>query len=167
LDAFAVGSLIVAGWVLAWLLVVVGLAGSLLPALPGTPLILAGLVLMAWLNGFERVGFGTLAGLTALTVFSIVVDFLATAEGARRFGAGRAAILGATVGLLVGLFFGLVGMLLGPFVGALIGHRLGTADFDASIRAGVGASLGVLVGTVAKVVCGVAMLAWFALAWWV
>jgi hypothetical protein len=166
LDAFAIGSLVVAASVLAWLLVVVGLAGSLLPALPGTPLILAGLLLMAWLNGFARVGFGTLAGLTALTVLSIIVDFLATAEGARRFGAGRAAILGATLGLLVGLFFGLIGMLLGPFVGAVIGHRLGEAGFDASVRAGVGASIGVLVGTVAKVVISVIMLAWFALAWW-
>jgi hypothetical protein len=166
LDAYAIGSLVVAGWVLAWLLVVVGLAGSLLPALPGTPLILAGLVLMAWLNGFVRVGFGTLAGLTALTVLSIVIDFLATAEGARRFGAGRGAILGATIGLLVGLFFGLVGMLLGPFVGAVIGHRLGEAGFDASVRAGVGASLGVLVGTLAKVVIAVLMLIWFGLAWW-
>mgnify|MGYP006307687357 CR=1 FL=1 len=166
MDAFAIGSLVVAAWVLAWLLVVVGLAGSLLPALPGTPLILAGLVLMAWLNGFARVGFGTLAWLTALTVLSIIVDFLATAEGARRFGAGRAAIVGATLGLLVGLFFGLIGMLLGPFVGAVIGHRLGEAGFDASVRAGVGASIGVLVGTVAKVVISVIMLAWFALAWW-
>lgn len=153
-------------WVLAWLLVLIGLAGSILPALPGTPIILAGLVLMAWLNDFVRVGMVTLAALTVLTVLSIIIDFLATAEGARRFGAGRAAILGATVGLLIGMFFGLLGLLLGPFIGAVLGHRLGEAEFDASIRAGVGASIGVLVGTAAKVVIGLVMLAWFAIAWW-
>lgn len=166
MESIAVQSLLVAGWVLAWLLVVIGLAGALLPALPGTPVILAGLVLMAWLNDFIRVGFSTLAALTALTLLSVVIDFLATAEGARRFGAGRAAILGATLGLLVGIFFGLPGMLLGPFVGAVVGHRLGEAELDASVRAGVGASIGVLVGTVAKVVISVVMLVWFALAWW-
>lgn len=167
MEAFALGSLLVAAWVLAWMLVIVGLAGALLPALPGTPVILAGLVLMAWLNGFDRIGFSTIAILTGLTVLSLIIDFLATAEGARRFGAGRAAILGATLGLLVGLFFGIPGMLLGPFVGAVIGHRLGEAEIDASIRAGVGASLGVLVGTAAKVVIGLVMLVWFGFAWWI
>jgi uncharacterized protein YqgC (DUF456 family) len=166
LESIAIQSLLVAAWVLAWLLVVIGLAGALLPALPGTPVIMAGLVLMAWLNDFIRVGFSTLAALLALTLLSVIVDFLATAEGARRFGAGRAAILGATLGLIVGIFFGLPGMLLGPFVGAVAGHRLGEAELDASVRAGVGASIGVLVGTVAKVVISVVMLVWFALAWW-
>lgn len=166
MDGFAIDILMVSAWVLAWLLVLIGLAGTLLPALPGTPVMLAGFVLMAWLNDFVRVGFGTLLGLTALTLLALVLDFLATAEGARRFGAGRAAILGATLGLLVGLFFGIPGMLLGPFVGAVIGHRLGQANLDDSLRAGVGASVGVLVGTVAKVVVGIMMLLWFGLAWW-
>lgn len=166
LEGFALDVLVVSAWVLAWLLVIIGLAGTLLPALPGTPIMLAGMVLMAWLGEFVRVGHGTLLGLTALTLLSVFLDFLATAEGARRFGAGRAAILGATLGLLVGLFFGIPGMLLGPFAGAVIGHRLGKATLDASLRAGVGASVGVLVGTAAKVAIGIVMLIWFALAWW-
>ncbi len=166
MEGFAIDVLLVSAWVLAWLLVLIGLAGTLLPALPGTPIMLAGFVLMAWLNEFIRIGFGTLMGLTALTLLAVFLDFLATAEGARRFGAGRAAILGATLGLLVGLFFGIPGMLLGPFAGAVVGHRLGEATLNDSMRAGVGASVGVLVGTAAKVVIGVAMLIWFGLAWW-
>lgn len=166
MEGFAIDALVVGGWVLAWLLVLIGLAGTLLPALPGTPIMLAGFLLMAWLNEFIRVGFGTLLGLTALTLLALILDFLATAEGARRFGAGRAAILGATLGLLVGLFFGIPGMLLGPFIGAVVGHRMGKATLDDSLRAGVGASVGVLVGTAAKVVIGILMLIWFALAWW-
>jgi len=153
------------GWIVAVLLVVVGLAGTILPALPGVPIILLGLLLIAWMNGFVAVSINTVLWLTLLAVLSVVIDFLATAEGARRFGAGRLAILGATVGLLVGLFFGLPGILFGPFVGAVAGHLLGKANLDESMRAGVGASVGVVSGTVAKVVIGVIMLVWFGAAW--
>ena len=153
-------------WVLAFLLVFVGLAGTILPILPGVPIVLLGLVLMAWLDRFVHVGWWTLLWLTALTALSVLVDFIATAEGARRFGAGRLAILGATLGLLVGLFFGIPGILLGPFVGAVLGHMAGRAGLDASLRAGVGASIGVMVGTVAGAAIGVVMVVWFALAWW-
>lgn len=154
------------GWIAAVVLVLVGFAGAVLPVLPGVPIILAGLVLMAWLDGFVHVGWGTLLWLTGLAMLSVIIDFLATAEGARRFGAGRHAILGATLGLLVGFFFGIPGILLGPFVGAVIGHLLGRANIDASVRAGVGASIGVVVGTAAKLVIGAIMVAWFAAAWW-
>ncbi len=166
MEALLLDTLSISAWVLAVLLILIGIAGAILPALPGTPLVLAGLVLMAWLGDFERVGVGTLVALGALTILSLLLDFIATAEGARRFGAGRGAILGATLGVVVGLFFGLPGILLGPFIGAVIGHRLGEANLNASIRAGVGASLGVLVGTLAKVVISVVMVVWFALAWW-
>ena len=153
------------GWIVAVLLVVVGLAGTILPALPGVPIILLGLLLIAWMNGFVAVSINTVLWLTLLAVLSVVIDFLATAEGARRFGAGRLAILGATVGLLVGLFFGLPGILFGPFVGAVAGHLLGKANLDESMRAGVGASVGVVIGTAAKVVIGIIMLVWFGAAW--
>ncbi len=157
--------LVVLGWLLAVLLIIIGLAGVILPALPGVPVVLAGLVLIAWLDGFLHVGINTLIGLTALAVLSVIIDFLATAEGARRFGAGRHAILGATLGLLVGLFFGLPGILFGPFVGAVLGHLASKAGLDASMRAGVGATVGVVVGTVAKGVIAAVMLGWFLLAW--
>lgn len=154
------------GWLLAGLLILAGLAGAVLPVLPGVPLVLAGLVLMAWLDGFVHVGWPTLLVLTGLTGLSIIVDFLATAEGARRFGAGRAAILGATLGLVFGIFFGLPGILFGPFVGAVLGHLAARARVSDSLRAGVGASLGIVAGTLAKLVIAALMLLWFGLAWW-
>ncbi|MDT8439305.1 MAG: DUF456 family protein [Wenzhouxiangellaceae bacterium] len=166
MDGWILEALTASLWALGIVLMLVGLAGALLPALPGTPLILAGIVLLAWLNGFERIGPVTLLLFGLLSVLSLVIDFLATAEGARRFGAGRGAILGATLGLVVGLFFGLPGLLLGPFVGAVIGHRLGEANLADSMRAGVGASLGVIAGTLTKVVISIVMLVWFSLAWW-
>ena len=165
MEGYLLEALLVVGWIVAIALVIIGLAGSILPALPGTPIILAGLALIAWMTGFEPVGIRTLVWLTILTLLSILFDFIATAEGARRFGAGRAAILGATLGLLVGMFFGLPGILLGPFAGAVVGHRLGEASLDASFRAGIGASIGVLVGTVAKLLISVVMIVWFVVAW--
>ncbi|MEN1726810.1 MAG: DUF456 family protein [Pseudomonadota bacterium] len=158
-------TLTILGWVFAILLILIGLAGIILPALPGVPVILFGLVLIAWLDGFVQVGVGTLLGLGLLAVLSVLIDFLATAEGARRFGAGRHAILGATLGLLVGLFFGLPGIVFGPFVGAMLGHLASKANLDASMRAGVGATIGVVVGTISKGIIAAIMLVWFVLAW--
>ena len=155
------------GWILAIMLILVGLAGTVLPVLPGVPIVLTGLILIAWLDGFVHIGFWTLAWLTVLALLSVIIDFLATAEGARRFGAGRLAILGAAVGLLVGIFFGLPGILFGPFVGAVIGHLLGKASLDDSMRAGVGATIGVVVGTISKIVIAFVMLVWFGVAWWI
>ncbi|MEM1081541.1 MAG: DUF456 family protein [Pseudomonadota bacterium] len=166
MDGFLQQSGHIIGWIVAIVLILVGFAGAILPAIPGVPFILFGLVLIAWLDGFVAVGTGTLVVLSLLTMLSVIIDFVATAEGARRFGAGRAAILGATVGLLVGFLFGPLGILFGPFVGAAIGHYLGKADVNESMRAGVGASIGVLVGTVAKVVIGLIMVIWFAVVWW-
>jgi len=154
------------GWILAVLLILIGLAGTVLPALPGVPIILIGLLLIAWMDGFVAVSVSTMLWLGVLALLSVVIDFLATAEGARRFGAGRMAILGATLGLLVGLFFGLPGILFGPFLGAVAGHLLGKASLDESMRAGVGASIGVVIGTASKVLIGIIMLVWFTLAWW-
>ncbi|HLS05808.1 MAG TPA: DUF456 domain-containing protein [Wenzhouxiangella sp.] len=153
------------GWLLAVLLVIAGLAGAVLPVVPGVPLVLGGLLMMAALDGFVHVSWATMLWLTFLTILSVVVDFLATAEGARRFGAGRLAILGATLGLLVGIFFGLPGILFGPFVGAFAGHLAARANIDDSIRAGVGASIGILVGTLAKLAIGLLMIVWFVVAW--
>jgi uncharacterized protein YqgC (DUF456 family) len=125
----------------------------------------AGLILIAWIDGFANVSLVTMFLMGLLAMFSVIIDFLATAEGARRFGAGRHAILGAALGLLVGLFFGLPGILLGPFVGAVIGHLLSKARIDDSMRAGFGATIGVVIGTISKVAIAVIMLVWFAVAW--
>ncbi|HEY7906374.1 MAG TPA: DUF456 domain-containing protein, partial [Wenzhouxiangella sp.] len=147
-------------------LVVIGLAGIILPILPGVPVLWLGLVWMAWLGDFETVGFWTLFWLGALAALSVVVDFIATAEGARRFGAGRLAIIGATLGLLFGIFLGPVGIFLGPFIGAVLGHLIGKSSIDASMRAGVGATVGVVAGTLAKGLIALVMLVWFGFAWW-
>ena len=101
-------------WLLVAALVVIGLAGVIVPALPGVPILFAGLWLAAWIDGYLSVGSWTLGILGVLTVFAVVVDFLASVFGAKRVGASPEAIWGALIGSVVGLMFGLLGLLLGP-----------------------------------------------------
>ena len=135
---------------LAILLVLVGILGTVIPGLPGAVLVLAGLYWLAWLDGFDRLGAGTIILLVILTLASYAIDLLATAVGARRFGASRRAVVGAFVGTVVGLFFGLPGVVIGPFVGAVVGEFAARGLLNDATRAGLGAWLGILVGTVVK-----------------
>ncbi|MAE96023.1 MAG: hypothetical protein CL910_15300 [Deltaproteobacteria bacterium] len=147
--------------VLSFLLVLVGLLGIVLPAIPGAPVLFAGLLLAAWVEGFAFVGPRTLAALGLLAGLTYAVDFAAGAFGASRFGASRSGMVGAALGALVGLFFGLPGVLLGPFVGAVLGELSARRKLDEAGRAGIGASLGLALGAVAKLALGVTMLALF------
>jgi uncharacterized protein YqgC (DUF456 family) len=151
-------------WLLALALVVVGLAGVVLPALPGVPLLFAGLVVAAWAEGFAYVGGTAIALLALLALLAYGADLGASALGARRFGASRSAVVGATLGTLAGLFLGLPGVLLGPFVGAVVGELLAHRDLGQAGRAGVGAWLGLLLGVAAKLSLSFAMLGVFAIA---
>ena len=150
-------------WLLAALLIVLGFAGMILPALPGIPLVFAGLVLLAWADSFAYVGWLTLTLLGALALLSYAIDFLATALGARKFGASPRAVAGAVLGALAGLFFGLPGILLGPFVGAVIGEFSRHGSVKAATQAGVGATLGLLFGALLKVALAFTMLGVFVL----
>jgi uncharacterized protein YqgC (DUF456 family) len=144
---------------LAALLVLIGLAGIVIPALPGVVLIFSGLLLAAWAEGFQYIGAKTLAVLGMLTVLAWSLDLAAGALGARRFGASRHAIIGASVGALVGLFFSVPGMLLGPFLGAVAGELLARRDLEQAGRAGVGAWLGLVLGVAAKLALSISMIA--------
>ncbi len=158
-------------YALAVLLVLGGIAGTVLPAIPGLPLVFAGMLLAAWAGDFQQIGGWTLLVLAVLTLVSIGVDFLASAAGARRVGASRLAMIGALVGTVVGLLFGLVGVFAGPFVGAVAGElidRRGIAHrhLGHATRVGIGTWFGIFVGIVLKLTLAFAMVGVFALAWW-
>jgi uncharacterized protein YqgC (DUF456 family) len=141
-------------YALGALSLVAGLAGLVLPALPGAPLLLLGAVLVAWAEGFTRVGWPTLVFAGVLTALILAVDWLAAVLGAKAFGASRWAIVGAAVGLVVGLFFGLPGILLGPGLGAIAFEWFRNPDLQKALRAGAGATIGFLVGGAVKVALG-------------
>jgi uncharacterized protein YqgC (DUF456 family) len=149
-------------WLLAAILVVVGIAGLVLPALPGPPVLFAGLLAAAWADDFAYVGWGTLTLLGAMALLSYAIDFVAGSLGAKRFGASRRAVVGALIGAVVGLFFGIPGVLLGPFLGAVIGELSSHRDLKAAGRAGIGATLGLALGIAAKLALAVSMLGIFA-----
>jgi uncharacterized protein YqgC (DUF456 family) len=145
----------------AVLLIVVGFAGLLLPALPGAPLLFGGLVLAAWAEDFLYIGTGTLVALAALALLTYLVDIVAGAFGAQRYGASARSVVGATVGALVGLFFGIPGVIFGPFVGAMLGEFSVSRELVAAGRAGWGATLGLVLGTALKLSLAFAMLGIF------
>jgi hypothetical protein len=148
-------------WALAAVLVVAGVAGLVLPALPGPPLLFAGLFAAAWAEGFAHVGPRTLTVLGILALLAVLADFAAGALGAKRYGASPRAVAGAAIGAVVGLFFGLPGIVLGPLLGALVGELTARADLEAASRAGIGATVGLLLGTAAKLALGFAMIGLF------
>ena len=152
-------------WIVAAGLVLVGIAGTVLPGLPGAILVLAGLALAAWIDGFSRVGLGTIAVLAALTAATYALDLVATAVGARRFGTSWWGVLGAVAGAMVGLFFGPPGLVLGPFLGAFAAELVARRDVRQAGRAGVGAWLGLLLGTAARLALVLAMVGIFAVAY--
>jgi uncharacterized protein YqgC (DUF456 family) len=137
-------------WILAGLLVIAGLAGTVIPAIPGVPLVFAGLFVGAWIGHFETISWIMIGVLALLALVAWVVDFLAGAFGARYLGASSRAFWGATIGAITGIFFGLVGIVLGPFIGAVIGELSGGSDLLQSGRAGLGAWIGMVIATAAK-----------------
>ena len=145
-------------------LVAVGLAGIVLPALPGTVLIFAGLLLAAWTDGFARVGVGTLVLIGVLGAVSYTIDFVAASLGAQRAGASRRAMIGAALGTLLGLPLGLPGVIFGPLVGAVIGEFSVHRDLSRAGRAGVAAWIGFAVGAAVKIALAFAMVAVFLVA---
>jgi hypothetical protein len=148
-------------WVLATTLVVVGLIGIVLPALPGTILIFLGLLLAAWADGFSRVGVGTLVVIGVIAAASYAVDFVAAALGAKHLGASPRAMAGAALGTLLGLLFGLPGLIVGPFLGAVIGELTVHQDLARAGRAGVAAWIGFAIGMAVKVAFAFSMIAIF------
>jgi uncharacterized protein YqgC (DUF456 family) len=148
-------------WIVAAVMVIVGLIGVVMPALPGHMLILAGLVVGAWAEGFTRVGVWTLVIVGVIAVASYGVDFVAVAVGAKRLGASTRAMTGAALGTVAGFFFGLPGLIAGPFVGAVIGELTTHGDFAKAGKAGVAAWIGFAIGTAVKVALAFVMIAIF------
>ena len=153
-------------WILAALVVVGGLVGTIVPALPGVPLVFAGLLLAAWTGDFVQVSWTTIGTLGALTALAWLIDFLAAAMGAKRLGASQRAFWGAAFGAVVGMFFGIPGIILGPFVGAVVAEISAGRSVNEASRAGYGAWIGVVIGTAAKLAIAFLMVGIFIFSQW-
>ena len=138
-----------------------GLVGSVVPWMPGPLFILAGAVVWAVATDFQTLGWGRLAVLAALAVLSFLLDFLAGAIGARRYGASRWGVVGALLGAVVGLFLGPLGLIAGCVVGAVVGELARGADLAGGVRSGLGALVGLLAGLLADLVLAITMIGLF------
>ena len=154
-------------YALAVILILVGIAGVILPALPGLPLVFIGMLLAAWAGDFQQIGWVTLVVLGLLTLLSVAVDFFATLVGAKRVGASRKALWGAMLGTFIGIFFGPIGLFAGPFVGALLGELWHGKEIGQATKVGLGTWLGIVLGIVLKLGVAFAMLGLFVFAWFV
>jgi uncharacterized protein YqgC (DUF456 family) len=151
-------------WILAVALVGAGLVGLVLPAIPGAPLIFAGLLLAAWAEDFVYVGLWTIVALAVLALLTYGIDLWATMFGAKKFGASRKAVIGAIIGSIVGIFLGFPAVIFGPFIGAVIGELLAQKNLRQATRAGIGATIGLVLGAALKLSIALAMIGVFVVA---
>jgi len=148
-------------WIIAALLLLVGLAGTVLPALPGIPLIFGGILLAAWTDDFQRISGWTVVVLGVLAAIGVAIDYIAAAASAKRAGASRQGVIGAAVGTVVGIFTGLWGLVFMPLVGAAIGEFIAQRDGLRAGRIGLATWFGLLLGTTAKIAIAFTMIGVF------
>ena len=153
-------------YVIAAVLIAIGLVGAIVPLLPGIPLIFAGIWLIAGVDHYQHLGLWWLVGIAAVGAVGLLVDFLAGALGARRVGASVQAVWGAVLGTLVGIFFGLPGLLLGPFLGALLGELTAGNSVLRSTHVGASAWVGLIFGALVKLVVSLTMVSLLGAGWW-
>ncbi|GAB2586361.1 DUF456 family protein [Dyella jejuensis] len=155
----------IALYVLAIALILFGLIGTVLPALPGMPMIFGGIWLAAAVDGYRHIGSTWLIILGALAAFGVMMDFVAASLGAKRVGASSLAVWGASIGTVAGLFFSLPGLVLGPFIGALLGELVSGKSVLRSTHVGIGTWLGLLLGALVKLVLSIVIVALAAGVW--
>jgi hypothetical protein len=154
-------------WLLAAILVLVGIAGTILPMLPGIPLVFAGLFIAAWLDGFAKVSVLTISVIGLIALLALIVEFVASFITVKRAGASKYGLWGAAIGGLIGLFTGPFGLIIGTAAGAAIGELLAEKETGQATAVGIAAGLGFVIALVAKVVLLILMLAIFAYAYYV
>lgn len=138
--------------IIAFLFMLIGIIGCIVPGLPGTPIAYAGM----WIaQATERVDFTwqTLLIWGVVTIVVFVLDYVIPAWGTKRYGGTRWGVWGSTIGVFVGLFFGAAGVILGPLVGAIIGELMSGQEFSKALKAGWGSFVGIFFGTIIKLIC--------------
>jgi uncharacterized protein YqgC (DUF456 family) len=148
-------------WIIAVLLILIGLAGTLLPALPGVPLIFAGMLLAAWINDFQIISVFTIVVMAVLAVFAIVIDSIAAAVSAQRAGASKQGVIGAAIGTIAGITVGLWGLLFMPLAGAAAGEFIAHKDVFRAGRVGAATWFGLLIATAVKLAVAFTMIGMF------
>lgn len=134
------------------LLLLLGIVGSILPALPGPPISWVGLLLI-YLIPDVKINYWILGITLALTIIIAVLDYVLPSKGTKHFGGTKYGVWGTNVGLIIGLFFPPFGFVIGPFLGAFVGELIyNSKDKNRALKAAFGSFLGLLASTFMKVV---------------
>ncbi len=151
-----------AALIIAILLFIAGLVGTILPILPGSILIYGGMLLYGLMTGFAKLDLYFFLIQAVVLILTFLIDYWASVYGTKKFGGSKQASWGAIIGTIVGIFiFGPLGIIIGPFLGAVIGEFLRGGAIEQAVRVGVGTILGVLGGTVLKLIAELAMIIYF------
>lgn len=151
--------------IVAFLFLLIGIIGCIVPGLPGTPISYAGL----WIaQATNRVDFSwqflLIWGIVVVVIS--VLDYVVPAWGTKKFGGSSWGVWGSTIGVFIGLFFGAVGVIVGPLVGAILGELIAGKQLGAALKAGWGSFVGILFSTVIKLIaCGLMTLALIQAIW--
>jgi uncharacterized protein YqgC (DUF456 family) len=148
-------------WLIAIVLMAIGLIGTVLPLVPGAVVILAAAILHQVMLPGKSLGWWNIGGLIVLTLLSYALEFGSGYFGAKRFGATKWGGFGAAIGTIVVLFYPFPGLLVGPLLGAIAGELLAGKRLVSAGRAGWGTVLGNLAGIIAKLIIALAMVCWF------
>lgn len=154
-------------WLIAFILVILGVAGLMLPMLPGIPMVFGGLLLAAWIDNFSRVGTTVMIAIGGIAIVAWVADFAASVMTAKSAGGSKLALWGALIGAVVGILGGVIGLIVGPVAGAVIGEMLARRDPHHATRVGLAAGLGFVLALGVKLVLTLVMLGIFAYAYFV
>jgi len=141
------------------LLMILGIAGCLLPILPGPPLSYLGLIAI---HLTSKIDFSSkfLISWGIIVIVVSILDYVIPIWGTKFFGGSKYGVWGSMVGLLAGLFIPPIGIIVGPFIGAVAGEIL-AGNKENALKAGFGSFIGFIAGTVVKMLVSLIMLYYF------
>jgi uncharacterized protein YqgC (DUF456 family) len=152
--------------IISTLLILIGLAGIILPFIPGIPLAWLGFFIFAIGTGFSRISILTTVIFFIVMLLTLALDFIAPMLGAKRYKATKWGIAGASLGLIVGIFiFGFWGIILGPFLGAMLGELIAGRETGIALKTAFGTLIGLLMGTLLKIIVVLIMLGFLIASW--
>lgn len=144
--------------VITIIVILLGIAGTLIPFIPGVPLIFIAITTYGWYEGFHTITAKYIVVIATLTILSILVDYLSSTLGVKYFGSSKYGIYGALIGTVLGLFiFPPAGILIGPWIGAVAGEMIAGKDFSNAFRTGIGAIVGLLSGVAFSLIMAIIM----------
>lgn len=155
----------IAGMILAVVFFTIGVLGTILPALPGAPLIWLGMLIYGLFVDFQNLPLMFFIGQGLAVALIFLIDYLASIWGVKRYGGSREAVWGSVLGGLLGvIILGPFGLIFGPFIGAIAGELYRKSPFNKALEVGFGTLIGFLGGAVLKLAIEAVMIIWFFMA---